>query len=278
MDLIVNENLKENQRFEISEFAQQMCDLALCLNPETDISQLKRRLQFLIFDAQHCISSDESIHQRVHQLSQFIFNEKNFRIVGESLNENFSVSTHMLDNCITKKSGTLDIVCGLYYILCESLGIHMEFLNLNPPCYLKFCDDGQVFFVDLSQGGRELTPEDMTQIINKYYSDSKEDQKNLMEGMSSLEFVDQYVYQIQSRLKANSRLGEWCELQSFRLSNNPNNLKLISERALVHYELGDLKGALADLKRYFSFRDPQKAPSKLVLLYEHLQFEINQLN
>ncbi len=261
---------QENQRFEISIFAQSLCEIAAHLNSDCDLSQLKRRVQFLIFDIRSQISLDESLSEKVHKLSRLFFLDKNYKITNEPLNENFSVSTHLLDNCLTKKTGTLDITCGLYFILCEALNIKAEFLNLYPPCYLKFYEDGHTFYVDLSQMGRELETEDMLQIINKYYSELDINDSHLMAGMSSAEFLDHYIAQIQSRLKANSRFDSWRSLQNIRMTLKPESLGLIAERALVHYEMGLHKEALLDLKRYFSFVDYQQAPSRLALLYEHL--------
>jgi regulator of sirC expression with transglutaminase-like and TPR domain len=193
--------------------------------------------------------TDEEVFQI---LNNFFFQIKNFKI---------STSPFLLDSVLNERNGCGIAVALLYLHLARTLDLDVHLVHWPLHTILKWENQGSAQFLDLSQGGRFLSADEILEIVNIH--------KEQVRTLSMSESLVQYLTYISMNYRQSQELEQLHKVLNLILKIEPENTRHLSERALLRRDLGLHKEALCDLKRFFSFIDKNSASPQLVETYEN---------
>ncbi len=194
-------------------------------------------------------------------LNEYFFRFKNFRI---------DASPVLLDEILKKRCGCYSAVALLYIYLSRRLGLKVDFVRWPQRAILKWQCKGKSRYLDLEQCGQVLTEDELLAVLNERLESPKLN-RDQVESLTHHEAVIQYLTYLSFFYR---RTGDREKLHTtfcLILSLEPENARFLAERALLRRELGLVKDALHDMKRYFAFTEKVSASSDLVLAYEELK-------
>jgi len=221
---------------------------------------LSKRVKFISYELQTRLREISGAREKCHLISDFLFVEKEFKAVQNSdrLDRRESL---LLSEVLASRSANPSVLAFLYWFLAAQSGLLLQFVGSKPTRYLKFIDAGTVCFIDVLDSGRILCGQQVLDLLNLQMQ---------LEEISPERFLANYFAALK---RAYLRLGDMSSVllvHNHLMARQPSSLHLLGERALLRRAVGDLHGALGDLKRYFSFQDRQSAPAELVRAHDDL--------
>ncbi len=188
-----------------------------------------------------------------HVLNDFFFNTKNFKL---------SITPILLIPILAERKGCSIALAFIYMHLAKSLGLELHLIHWPLHAMLKWECDGKSYYVDLEQNGKLLNEEDLLLIINKH--------TDQVRTLTQHEATLQYLTYIQTHYRQLNNFDLLHKTLCMILTVEPENTRYLAERALLRQEMGLLKDALCDFKRYFSFTDRSAAPELVTAAYDNL--------
>lgn len=240
------------------------------LEPETDIANLIRRLQFLCYELRSQLSEKETPENKLKILNEFFFSVKNFSSLASHEYDEIPYQSLLLEKALLQRTGSPLIITLIYNHLAQHIGLPLYFIDLEPKCFLKYIGETSTIYIDLSRGGKFLTAEELLENMRRRLKDHKISISQICETLTPLQFLVSYLASLKTYLTRHSKLEQLLIIQNSLLDLLPQNLHLLGERALIFYKLNLHKNAILDLKRYFSFQHRERAPQELVRLYDEL--------
>ncbi len=240
------------------------------LEPETDIANLIRRLQFLCYELRSQLSEKETPENKLKILNEFFFSVKNFSSLASQEYDEILYQSLLLEKALLQRTGSPLIITLIYNHLAQHIGLPLYFIDLEPKCFLKYIGETSTIYIDLSRGGKFLTAEELLENMRRRLKDDKISISQICETLTPLQFLVSYLASLKTYLTRHSKLEQLLIIQNSLLDLLPQNLHLLGERALIFYKLNLHKNAILDLKRYFSFQHRERAPQELVRLYDEL--------
>jgi regulator of sirC expression with transglutaminase-like and TPR domain len=234
-----------------------------------------KRAQFMSYELQTLARNAQTEIEKLGVLNHFFFEEKNFRCVTDFSRVRDATEAFRLNRVFNDRTGAPIVLELLYAYLAEKIGVKLEFVDLKPTCFLKWCEKGRSRFIDITRGGATLSSDELIETLQTRFRITSFTTSTVLDAYTFESFVGDYV----SALKRACGLGadagstnpeKLLFLQDTLIAYQPSNLHLVGERALLQRRLGNFKGALSDLKRYFAFHDRARAPGELVRLYDEL--------
>lgn len=236
------------------------------LDPETPSEWMIKRVQFFAYELQTFIGGSRlTPAEKLSTLNRFFFEEKKFRCITEK-----NVDALRLNRVLTSRIGMPLVLELLYACLAEGIGLNVEFVDLQPICFLKWRHDGQARYIDISRNGATLTNEELIETLHSRFRMTSIPPTCVLEECSIETFASDYVKSLKENFDVATDGETVLYLHNTLISYQPSNLQLLGERALLNRRLGHLKSALADLKRYFAFHDRSRASEELVKLHDEL--------
>lgn len=229
-----------------------------------------RRVQFFAYELQTLISEDASERDRLATLNRFFFENKKFLCFTDSARLPDPSSVYVLNKVLSARCGAPTVVALLYACLAERIGLCLEFVDLKPTCFLKWSDQGRSRYIDVTRGGVTLSNDELIEMLQSRFQMTTLSVDSLLETYSFETLLAEYVTELKIALLPANDAEKLLFLQNTLISYQPSNMQLFGERALLHRRLGNFKSSLADLKRYFTFHDRDKAPADLVRMHDEL--------
>jgi regulator of sirC expression with transglutaminase-like and TPR domain len=260
----------------------EVCRISNHLDPEISAEWMMRRVQFFAYELQASLVPilnvsplDDS--QKLAHLNQYFFNAKQFRCATDK-----ELNHLRLSRVLQTRVGTPMMLELLYAYFAEKIGICLQFVDLRPICLLKWRNGRQTRYIDISRGGALLSSSELIETLQSRFSfnnsSSSTFQANqnekLLEDCSEELFTTEYVTHIKNMIDQLGDLRGRSEtalfLQNALISYQPDDVRLVGERALIHRRLGNFKSALSDLKRYFAFHDRKRSSPELIRVHDEL--------
>lgn len=240
------------------------------LEPSVPAEWMLKRVQFLAYELQtyfEAAADAGSESGRLKALNRFFFEEKKFRCIDTA---NSPIDGLRLNRVLSSRLGVPMMLELIYAYLAEGIGLALEFVDLKPICFLKWRDGLQTHYIDLSRNGKTLTSDELIETLNSRLSSNSVASAQVLEALSSANFTTEYLLALKKALGNSADPQTLLYLQDTLVRLQPNNFQLIGDRALLHRRLGNLKSALADLKRYFAFHDKSRSSNELIKLHNDL--------
>ena len=247
-----------------------LAPIAVSLNqillPEDSHDQCLRNINFMSYELMaRC--QDKNEDERVDELINYFFNEKGFSLSSIPA-LGWSDEDLLIKPALQNKCGAPLPTCLVFLHLANQLDLPIHLIHLKRHGVLKWVRGGRSCFLDLANGGCELSPEQVLNMLNQAKGKLKEEALEILPGKKV--FL-RYVEDLSLLFKKNKDLTRLMITLNTRLVIEPNNLELIAERALLRQRMGFVKEALQDLKRYFSFVDKEHAPLEIQMAFNQME-------
>lgn len=241
-------------------------DYISSLDESVSLETFHKRLKFLECELLSTMSrySLPSETQRLEMLNKFFFIEKAFRIIpAEKSQDMFFI----VGSVLAEKTGSPTLISLLYKRFARALNLEVCILSSRTHSILKWKSLKGSVFLDLEKGGRSLEAGELVERLRGEYP-------RRFERLTEAELALQHLQEWASFLALEERLDQLLFVYTATIALFPNSITTLGRRALVNAKLGFKREALQDLKRYFSFADPQSCPSDLKDLFQKLRFEL----
>ncbi len=224
----------------------------------TDADYLLRPVNFMYYELASLTSGlpDDELFA---SLNHYLFDTKKFQIAAVPV---------LLDEILADRRGCYSAIALLYMHLGCRLGLKIDFLRWPNRAILKWECQGRSRYVNLEECGRFLTEDELLNILNNERKDS-------IASLSLQESVVQYLTYLSFYYRQYADTDRLHKTFGMILSFEPDNMRILAERALLRRDLGLLKDALQDMKRYFSFNEKVNSNSDLALVYEELKSRVS---
>lgn len=247
---------------------REVCRISARLDTNASYERILKRTQFLAYEIQSITDLDTTEEERLQVLNRFFFEEKEFRCLPQTETE--PTTSYLLNHVLTRRAGSPIVLALLYAFLAEAIEIKLDFVDLDPTCFLRWNDCGRSRFIDITRKGRTLTNDELLETLQSRFKFVSLSPDTLFETRSFENYVTDYVTALKKTIDPIHEPERMLFLQNTLIAYQPSELPLVGERAFLHRRLGNFKLALADLKRYFAFHDRARAPLDLVHLYDEM--------
>ncbi len=274
LEFLHQQSLLSNEWVQLKEDLHQITKHIILINRNldttTNVTNSIRRLQFLCYELRSQVHESDSPENKLRILNDFFFFQKSYFVTSDSDSDVTSYQSLFLDRTILKRSGSAITISLIYKHLAQHIGLPLNFIDLDPKCFLKYIGSSQTIFIDLSRGGKFLTADDLIENIRTRLKNEKISLSQICESLSPLQFLVNYLSGLKRHSNRQSQLNELLIVQNSLLDLLPQNLSLLGERAILYYKLNLPKNSASDLKRYFSFQPRERAPQDLVRIYDEI--------
>lgn len=228
-----------------------------------------RNINFMSFElSANCSSMQES--ERLKALNEFFFQDKDYSI-RESRRPHLTDRDLFLRDVLSERNGGSLPIALIYMHLAFHLNLPMMLVNIDSLCLVRWlCSDSRSY-IDLTQNGQIIGEEELLKYLNTERSvRGLEGQTEKLEVLNFKQVMTVYLEDLASCLARSNEPDLVHAVLSMLLILQPNNLKYLSDRALLRKSLGFQKEALSDIKRYFSFCDMENAPSDIQTAFKEI--------
>ncbi len=229
-----------------------------------------RTVNFMTYElAAMCEGKNEA--DRFEILNEFLFRGREFRI--QNLNRKCAtVEDLLIKQVLEQRGGGLIPTALLYIHLANQLDLMLFVLNQPAFHILKWSRGSKSSFIDLTQEGKILDEEELLRVLSSCGGAQLKgpDGNGRSESISFRELLVCYLHDLRAAYRRIGELDLCHAVLSMILKIEPTNLKYLGERALMRKEMGHIKEAQQDLKRYFSFTDVSNAPADIQLASREL--------
>ena len=177
---------------------------------------------------------------------------------------------------LRNRSGAPAALALIYSYLASQIGLPLGLIDLRPACFLKFVEDGVPRFIDICRRGRILTSAEFLESLHLRFDLPSAQASALLKAVPGQRFVNDYLSALKGAYLSQGAHDSALIVQNALIDQQPSAVRLFGERALLHRQLGDLKNALIDLKRYFVFHERSAAPPELVRVYDELRARLEK--
>jgi regulator of sirC expression with transglutaminase-like and TPR domain len=220
-----------------------------------DAHALLRSVNFMGYELQTLLRGVDT-ESALPILNRFFFEQKNFRL---SATGGFS-----LGELVERREGAAVLLALIYAHLASSCGVKLQLVHWPMHTVLR-CETaaGKYSYIDLECGGALLTPEEILARVCKH-------KKELL-PLSAQESVLQYLSYLSLHLRAGDEGERLHKVLGLILAIEPENTRYLAERAILRRDLGLVKEALQDMKRYFSFTNAEASAPEMIAVYHELK-------
>jgi regulator of sirC expression with transglutaminase-like and TPR domain len=232
---------------------QRLLEIHQALGRVVDGHGLARAVNFMIYELTMILQplSGEAV---LPALNHFFFEQKHFRLgSGFSLNE-----------VVVSREGCSILVALMYLHLAGSCGMKMNLVHWPMHTVLRWeTSPGKYSDIDLERRGEVLSAEEILALVCKH--------KKELSPLGMREAVQQYLSYLSVHFRGFGELDQLHTVLGLILDVEPENTRYIAERAILRRDLGLVKEALQDLKRYFAFTNADSTAPEIVTVYNELR-------
>ncbi len=214
----------------------------------------ERHLKFLTYEFLALIDSlhDTSESSKLQNLIEYLFATKGFR---------FDPNQHHLFAFVNERAGSGRLLQLLFWHLAKSIGLATWPQEAAPSSVVRCCADGKNVFVELNRHGQLL--DDSTILVFS--------QKNLVTYPDEpMTWAIRHIEDISLHIDFESHKTACVQAMSELLKEDPKNMTLLGQRALLLQDLGCTQEAQRDLRKYSTFVSEENRPAELQSLLQTL--------
>ncbi|MBK9041251.1 MAG: hypothetical protein IPL83_19215 [Bdellovibrionales bacterium] len=260
---------------EPASLASILIGISAILDPQGSPEGLNRALNFMIYELS-ALSTDLGAESRFHLLNDYFFNRRGFR--NRSLAD--AVCPLMFQDLVllpvlTQKMGHPIVLAVVYNHLATQLDLPIYIVNSAFSHLLKWVKAGQNCYVDLTDHGRLVPEIKLAHLVNQHCGGKKSVEVDSLEILPGRQVAIQYLNLLMQLFETGFYQEKLLFVYSVFLEIEPNNLSILSRRALLYRKMRLNHEALADLRRYFSFIERSQASPELQIAFLELQNLVN---
>jgi len=245
------------------------------LSDQIDSSNLIRKINFSCYDL---MSQCEDLLEmdRILILNEFFFSEKNYQ-----LNPDKSKNAPLISNTFLNRKGDSFNLALSYLHMASHLDLPIYLIQLPNSRLIKWVRSGKNNYIDLHRGGKIISEDDVIEILHDNFPHAELSSNTLHSDLFDIKpaqkVLDQYLNSLIYFYKKHSRTHSHKILLDIQIKIKPDNIKLLSQRALIHKNWGYKKEALKDFKKILSFVNiDDLSPELRIAYYEVNSDEFNQ--
>lgn len=229
-----------------------------------------RAINFMTYEiAALCENKNEA--DRIRHLNEFLFHTRDFRVCN--LNRKSLTSKDLLlSSVLEERSGGCVPIALLYLHFAQELDLPICLVNQNQYNLMKWVRGSKCEYMDISEKGKTLTEEELLKFLNlqpKGQLGVCDETRSEVVSLKSLLLI--YLSDLKTALLKENENDLAHAVLSMSLKIEPTNLRHLGERAVLRKNMGHLKEAQQDLKRYFSFVDMSCAPDEIQMAAKEIQ-------
>jgi len=238
------------------------------LDQESPKESLKRKTNFLMYEARSHISNEKNTLEKMEALAGFFFSQKNFNSCQEETPENL-----LLNSFLSNRMGSSLVLCVLIRAIASELEVPCGIISLRRNYILKFCFEEKNYFLITFRNGQVVRCSQLLEFLNPIYENEQTPAMDCLESLNGYQIIHHFLENLKSSTDKGSNENMRVQIFCLILLLEPSNIKILGERGLLYDKIGAKKAALADLKRYFSFVEPDASNEELLETYLRLQNE-----
>jgi regulator of sirC expression with transglutaminase-like and TPR domain len=186
--------------------------------------------------------------------NRFFFAQKNFRL-GPS---------YFIHELVESREGCPILVALIYMYLGNCCEMKMNLVHWPMHTVIRWeSSPGKFAYIDLEKNGQLLSAEEILALVCKH-------KKELL-PLNTQESVLQYLAYLSLHFRNHSEPEKLHIVLNLILNIEPENTRYLAERAMLRRDLGHVKEALQDLKRYFAFTNSEATAPEIVSVFEELK-------
>jgi regulator of sirC expression with transglutaminase-like and TPR domain len=225
---------------------------------------LMRRLSFLSYDFDHF----ELQAPPLERICRFLFEHNHFEPVSTATAQ---VDDVALPQFLQNRKGTPLVLGILFRVLGQRIGVRLDFIRCPDHFILKLRQQAESCFIDLISKAKPLTSTEMLNTIQKLRDRCEISTELSFETLTEDQVFVSYLNQLKEVAFRSKQDQLMVVILDLILKLDPKNLSILRERSLAKYRLQNFSEALLDLKRYFSFMNPDHPSDELTRIYSELQ-------
>ncbi len=227
-------------------------------------AQLSKRLSFMAYE----LASHLPPRCNISHLAEYLFEDQGFKSTEDALAD---VDEIVISEVMQKRVGIPMALGILVKSLASKVGIDARFIQFPGLSILKSKEGQETFYLDLKRRGKILTRDEILELLHQEALVEKRCDKISFESIADEDVIAQYL--IRLGIEYQDRRDDQRSLTIYEalLNLQPKNLSVLRDRSMAYYRLNRFGEALQDLKRFFSFSNPDQQPPELLELYQDLR-------
>jgi regulator of sirC expression with transglutaminase-like and TPR domain len=235
------------------------------LDPRVSGSNLLKRIAFVGHELDHRIRPDMDSKEKLSIITNYFFEELQFVCSPDNI---------FLPTVLQTKRGSPLSLGMVYRELAKKYGLDIKHIVYPNHRLLKWVRNDECLYIDLQDQGHMLNSSEIIVFLKNMATQT---QDKILENLSDEEVFVSYVTKLKEYYIKNNFIELALKSYDKILQIRPNSFSVIKERALLYYNMGKNHEALSDLKRYFSFSNPDKVSIDLLELYSRLAKNKNEM-
>jgi regulator of sirC expression with transglutaminase-like and TPR domain len=227
-------------------------------------SQLSRRLSFMAYE----LAARLPPKCNITHLAEYLFEDQGFKSADDALAD---IDEIVLSDVLQKRVGVPMALGLVLKSLAEKSGLDARFIKFPGFSILKSKDEHGTQYLDLKKRGKILTRDEILELLHEEALLQKRSEQISFECLEDEEIISNYLSRLGLEYQDRRDDPKSLVIYEALLSLQPKNLSVLRDRSLAYYRLNRFGDALQDLKRFFSFSNPEQQPRELLELYDDLQ-------
>lgn len=238
--------------------------------PGEGMEWCSRNINFMSYELiAKCENYEES--DRFHILTDYFFDQKGFQLIP--LNKaHLKEEDYLIKPVLSQRTGSALTISLIYLHLASHLDVPAYMIRLQEHYILKWIRSGKSNYIDLANGGRLFSEEQVLKLLQATSNKKSTDQiSTSLDILPNRKIFSNYITDLIQIYEQDSKVQQLLTSYDILLKIDPSNAKYLARRALLRQRLGYAKEALSDLKRYFSFVDKEQASPEVQMAFVELQ-------
>lgn len=231
-----------------------------------------RQINFMSYELQSR-SAQLSETERFDLLNQYFFVEKGFQVSAE--NQPSMTSHYLIRDVLANRRGSALNMALLYAHFAAELEIPVQVLPMAPYFLIKWMRSNRAAYIDVNNQGRLLSQDELVRVLNRAHITHPREES--LEPWHAHKLLIHYAQQLLKLYERETQPNQMHLCLNILVALDPDNIRLLGRRALLSQKLGFTAEAWRDLKRFFNFVDPSRAPNEIKTAYRELEALQRQL-
>ncbi len=243
--------------------------------PADQVEACFRSVNFMCYELMaKCENKNESERARI--LNDYFFKQKSFHILSLRPGE-LSAAHLLIKPVLDRKAGSPLAMTILYLHLAAHLDLPIYAVHLKDQSLLKWIRGGQSCFIDLQQQGHMISEDQLLPALSRSIGDGNSGDVAL-EIVPNRRLFHRYLIELIRIFQNEENWKDLLTCYNVMVKADPNNMKALSNRALLHKRMGFMQEAMSDFKRFFSFVDRDSASPDLQRAFAEVERSLSSID
>ena len=230
------------------ELARAALTIARSEYPELDAERYLERLAELAARVAERLPQEAEPAPTIAALNQVLFEEEGFR--GNQA-DYYDPRNSFLNDVLERKLGIPITLAVVYMEVARHLGFPLFGVGMPGHFLLKHYDvEGRETLIDAFHGGRLLTPAQCQQRLDEIYAGQLPLQPQFLVTVSRRQILTRMLNNLKAIYLGGRNLRKALAIVDLVLAVYPRSPEDVRQRALLRYQVGQVRGAVEDLEDY----------------------------